>query len=496
MLDNLDLSLSLNQNTYTHQIETLMKELRLLQKNCWQEKLGIIVVLEGWAAAGKGALIKKATNYMDPRGFLVHPILAESVEEKQYPFLWRYWQKLPAKGSIGIFYHSWYTHLLEDRLFKRIKNNRLPLIMRDINSFERQLVEDKMIVSKFWLHLSKKELKKRLEKYQQDKWQSWRIRKEDWQQEKNYKKYKALAEDMLIYTSTGFAPWTLVEADDKRWAKVKVLTQLVANIKETLAKIKVNNNNNSATLSIPQTKLLSTEYDYLKQVDLSLSLEKKEYQQKLKEAQVQLRNLQKHIFEQNRGVIILFEGWDAAGKGGAIKRVTDILDPRSYQVHTFAAPNEEEAQHHYLWRFWRRLSPRGKISIFDRSWYGRVLVERVEGLATEEEWRRAYQEINEFETQLYSANYIMVKFWLHISQEEQLKRFNARQNDIYKNYKLTEEDWRNRDKWDMYYVAINQAIARTNTPQAPWTVVPGNNKYYARVYVLETIINSIKLQLD
>ena len=202
------------------------------------------------------------------------------------------------------------------------------------------------------------------------------------------------------------------------------------------------------------------------------------------------------IFEQDKGVVILFEGWDAAGKGGAIKRVTDILDPRSYEVHGFAAPNQEEAAHHYLWRFWRRLPPRPKIGIFDRTWYGRVLVERVEGFATETEWKRAYQEINEFEAQLSSSGYIVMKFWLHISQDEQLERFNARKNDPYKSYKLTEEDWRNREKWGLYDVAINQAIARTSTPVSPWTIVPGNDKYYARVFVLETIITTIKNHLE
>ena len=493
MLDNLDLNLFLNKDDYAIRIENLMRELRSLQKTCWQEKMPIIVVLEGWAAAGKGALIKKMTNYMDPRGFLVYPILAESEEEKKYPFLWRYWQKLPAKGSISIFYHSWYTHLLEDRLFKRLKNSRLPLVIRDINAFERQLVEDGVVVTKFWLHLSKKELQSRLEKYQKDDWQSWRVRDEDWQQAKNYKKYAALAEDMLIYTSTGFAPWYLVEADDKRWAKVKVLTQLVAKIKEALAKRQINTPKPALS---PQSKLLSTDYDHLEQVDLNLSLKKPDYQKKLQKAQIELRNLQRTIFAQGKGVIALFEGWDAAGKGGAIKRVTDTLDPRSYEVHGFAAPNEEEARHHYLWRFWRRLPPKGKIAILDRSWYGRVLVERVEGFATEAEWRRAYQEINEFEAQLFSAGYIIVKFWIHISLDEQLHRFQARKDDIYKNYKLTDEDWRNREKWDLYYVAVNQMVARTSTPQAPWTIVPGNNKYYARVYILETIINSIKNQLD
>lgn len=489
MLNTLDLSLCLDKETYRRKIEDLMRELRSLQNICWVKKLPIIVVLEGWAAAGKGSLVKKMTNYMDPRGFKVHPILSPSPDEEKYPFLWRFWQKLPPRGSIGIFYHSWYTHLLEDRLFERIDAKDVPLVMRDINAFERHLVEDKAVVAKFWLHLSKKELRNRLKEYEKDEFESWRVRKEDWQQAKNYDQYQTLAEEMLIYTSSGFAPWVLVEADCQRWAKVKVLTQLVAKIREALAKSEITIESPSLP---PQSQLLPTEADYLSQTDLSLNLPKEEYKVKLKQAQVQLRKLQKDIFERNIGVIALFEGWDAAGKGGAIKRITDILDPRSYEVYAFAAPNQEEQQYHYLWRFWRRLPPTGKIGIFDRSWYGRVLVERIEGFATETEWRRAYPEINEFESQLANANYVILKFWLHISQEEQLRRFEARKYDSYKNYKLTEEDWRNRAKWDLYHVAVNQMIARTNTPQSQWTVVPGNDKYYARVFVLETIINAIK----
>lgn len=492
MLDTLDLTISFDKETYRAKIEDLMQELRSLQNICWLEKLPIVVVLEGWAAAGKGSLVKQMTNYMDPRGFVVHPILAPSEDEQKYPFLRRFWQKIPAKGSIGIFYHSWYTHLLEDRLFGRLGNVEVPVIMRDINAFERQLVEDGAVVAKYWLHLSKKELRSRLKQYEKNEFESWRVRKEDWQQAKNYDQYHNLAEEMLIYTSSGFAPWVLVEADCQRWAKVKVLTQLVSTIREALAKREITPKIPSLP---PQTSLLSTEPDYLAQIDLSLNIPKEEYKIKLKQSQFELRKLQKDIFEKNLGILLLFEGWDAAGKGGAIKRITDILDPRSYEVHAFAAPTKEEHLYHYLWRFWHRLPPTGKIGIFDRTWYGRVLVERVEGFASEMEWRRAYREINEFEAQLASSNYIILKYWLHISPEEQLRRFEARKVDVYKSYKLTDEDWRNREKWDLYDVAVNQTIARTSTGQAPWTIVPGNDKYYARLHILDTLINAIKNKL-
>ncbi|MEL4893956.1 polyphosphate:AMP phosphotransferase [Crocosphaera sp. Alani8] len=493
MLDSLDLQLTLDKATYNTEIEALMRQLRSRQKDCWDHKLPVIIVLEGWAAAGKGKLLQKTVGYMDPRGFNVHPILEATAEEKKYPFLWRFWQKLPPKGSLGIFYHSWYTHVLEDRLSGVESDERIPLLMGDINAFERQIVDDGVAIGKFWLHLSQKELKKRLKKYASDELESWRVRPEDWQQLEEYDRYATFAEEMLTYTSTGHAPWTLVEADCQRWARVKVLSQMVATITQALDRLKLPK---TAIPSLPpQTELQPTEPDFLAKADLGLNLPKDDYKQRLKEAQVKLRQLQLQIFQKKVPVLALFEGWDAAGKGGAIKRLTDTLDPRSYRVNAFAAPTKEELNYHYLWRFWRRIPQQGNIGIFDRSWYGRVLVERVEGFASELEWRSSYKEINEFESQLTTAGCVIVKFWLHVSFEEQLRRFEERKNDPFKSYKLTDEDWRNREKWPSYYVAVNQMIARTNTPYAPWTVVPGNDKYYARVCVLETVINAIEKEL-
>jgi AMP-polyphosphate phosphotransferase len=493
MLDTLDLNLTLDKETYNAQIEELMRELRSLQTACWENKLPVTVVLEGWAAAGKGALVKKIVNYMDPRGFTVHPILAPSEHEQKYPFLWRFWHKLPPKGSIGFFYHSWYTRVLEDRLFNRVSEAEIPIIMGEINAFERQLEDDGMVIAKFWLHLSKKELKTRLKKSASDELEAWRVRPEDWQQAKHHQKYTNFTEEMLTYTSTGSAPWTLVEGNCKYWTRVKVLSQLVSTMKEALDRQK-------ATLPAfchlnQQTKLLPTEPNFLAKVDLNLSFTEDEYKTRLRDAQIELRKLQLRIHQAGLPVLILFEGWDAAGKGGAIKRLTDILDPRSYKVNAFAAPTQEEYQYHYLWRFSRHLPGKGTIGIFDRSWYGRVLVERIEGFCSEIEWRRAYKEINEFEAQLHTAGYVLLKFWLHISPEEQLNRFEKRKEDHFKEYKLTAEDWRNREKWPLYDVAINQAIARTTTPNAPWKIVPANDKYYARVFIIETVINAINYAL-
>lgn len=492
MLDTLDLTINLDPATYKTQMASLKGQLRSLQNACWQERLPVVLVLEGWAAAGKGALVKKLVDCMDPRGFTVHPIWAPTIEERKYPLMWRYWRQLPAQGKIGVFYHSWYTHLLEDRLFERIAPADVPILVRDINAFERQLSDDGVIIAKFWIHISPKELKRRLKKYAADPLDSWRVRPEDWQQQKNYPIYATLAEEMVIQTSSGFAPWTLVEGNCQRWARVKVMSQVAATLTEALDCLHAR----APVPQLPPQQVLEpTEPNLLNTVDLSLSLSPHDYRNQLKQEQVSLLKLQRKIHKHQIPVLVLFEGWDAAGKGGAIKRLTETLDPRSYVVHSFGAPSDEEKAHHYLWRFWRRLPTVGTIGILDRSWYGRLLVERVEGFATDLEWRRAYREINEFEAQLVHSGFVLIKFWLHISQEEQLQRFHSRGNDLFKQHKLTEEDWRNRDRWSLYEVAINQAIHRTHTPLAPWHLVAANNKYYARVKVIQTVIQAIQTKL-
>ena len=498
MLSSLDRSLTLDKTLYQHQMEDLMQQLRQLQHQCWRAQLPCVVVLEGWAASGKGALVKKVVQYMDPRGFRVHPIWPATAEERAYPFLWRFWHKLPPKGTIAIFYHSWYTRVLEDRLFKRIPAAEVPTALRDINALERQLTDDGVAISKFWLHISRKELKKRLKRYSKDDLMAWRVRPEDWQQAKRYNQYLDLAEEMILHTSTGAAPWTLVEADCKRWARVKVLSTVVASLREALDRRPALQSTPTlppAPPSPPQPHLEPMEPNWLAQVDLTPVLPREDYKAQLKMAQTELRQVQQQVYARQLPVAILFEGWDAAGKGGAIKRLTDVLDPRSYHVHTFAAPSDEEKAQHYLWRFWRRLPAAGTIGIFDRSWYGRVMVERIEGFATEAEWRRAYREINEFEAQLVTAGYVLVKFWLHISPEEQLRRFEERRQDPFKQHKLTEEDWRNREQWPAYEVAVNQMLQRTHTPLAPWTLVPADDKYYARVKVLQSVIQAVTTAL-
>ena len=236
----------------------------------------------------------------------------------------------------------------------------------------------------------------------------------------------------------------------------------------------------------------------LEKVELTQSLSKEDYEKSLLIHQLALRSLAYQLYLHKKSCVIVFEGWDAAGKGGAIKRVTERLDPRGYETFPIAAPAGDDRTHHYLWRFWRRLPPpdEKQVLIFDRSWYGRVMVERIEGFCTEDAWKRAYREINEFEHQLVDSGAVLAKFWIHISKEEQLKRFTERQNDPYNSWKLTDEDWRNRDKWERYAAAVEDMLQKTSTLTAPWTIVPGNDKYYARIHVLETLVKALCAALD
>ncbi len=234
----------------------------------------------------------------------------------------------------------------------------------------------------------------------------------------------------------------------------------------------------------------------LNTINLSQTLSEEEYTRLLIKYQVALYALAYQVYQQQRPVIMVFEGWDAAGKGGAIRRVTEKIDPRGYVVYPIAAPKGEDATHHYLWRFWRRLPEAGQVAIFDRSWYGRVMVERIEGFCTEAEWKRAYREINYFERQLVDFGSILFKFWIHISEEEQLRRFESRSGDKLRSWKLTDEDWRNREKWGPYEEAVNEMLLKTSTLSAPWTVVEGNSKPYARVKILRTIVEKLSKELN
>ncbi len=554
MLEKVDLTLSLDKATYKEALPRLQQRLRACQNLALQHQIPVLIVFEGWDGAGKGSNISLLTEKLDPRRFKVHPIGPPTEEEAERPFLWRFWRKLPPNGEIAIFDRSWYGRVLVERVDGLTPKKEWQRAYGEIASFERQLSDDGALLIKFWLHISKKEQKKRLKKLDSDPTMTWKVTKEDWRHHRQYAEYEAAVEEMLARTSTHWAPWTIVEAEDKRYAAAEIHETIIRAIEQEVEQIRQTRAQSAAAGrqpgqrgdgapagATPTARSAAAEHPeadptppgtnplerpplgthpveaaaadlaqdrpasqpgaelgvighsrLLDQVDLTKTLPREEYKETLQKLQARLRRLQRDILNDETPVLVVYEGWDAAGKGGNIKRLTQFLDPRGYSVTAYAAPTQEEKRHHYLWRFWRDIPRGGQLAIFDRSWYGRVMVERVEGFCTEKEWRRAYQEINEFEGQLVAAGTVLVKFWLQIGQDEQLRRFQDRAQDQYRFWKLTDEDWRNRAKFPQYESAVIDMLEKTSTAWAPWTIVEANDKPHARVKVLKTVIGAIE----
>lgn len=492
MLETVDLKARLAKEEYKTAMDRLDLELGGLQRRLREANLPLLVVFEGWDAAGKGSVMSRLLQALDPRGYKVYNIAPSTERETFFPPMRRFWLTLPNDGAIAIYNHSWYRQVLNERVEENDTAGQWQTAYERIRVFERQLGDDGAVIVKFFLHISEKEQAKRFKKLAKDPAYAWKVGKAEKKRHKHYEDYLPSIEDMLRETSTPFAPWTLVPATDERFAIVKVAETLQVAIERALA-LRQSKEANPPTPAPPAPPRRTSP---LEQADLSQSLERDEYKEKLDELQMELRRLQHLCYRERRPVAILYEGWDAAGKGGNIRRLVRELDPRGYEVVPVAAPEGEERKHHYLWRFWKALPKAGHLTIFDRTWYGRVLVERVEGFATIAEWQRAYREINEFETQLCEYGMVMIKFWIHLSKEEQLSRFEARQQTPHKQWKITEEDWRNRERWDEYWEAVSDMIERTSTPHAPWTIIEGNDKLHARVQALEVVTGRIADALD
>ena len=490
MLEKIDLSKKIKKAEYKSVIHDLEIKLGVLQRQSREHRIPVIVIFEGWDAAGKGTLINQLMLTLDPRGFAVYPIKAPNEEESFRPFLWRFWIKTPEKGRIAIFDRSWYGRVLVERVDEIVPKKVWTHAYEDINAFERQLADDGTVIVKFYLHITKKEQKKRFQKLLANSSTSWKVTKEDWRHHKQYDDYVVAIEEMLDKTDTEIAPWTIVEAHDRRFAIVKVFRTVAEAIERRINEIQIQGN--SSEKKHTQIQENDSLVSILNQVDLSYTLTREKYNKELKKYQARVRELEHEVYLKRIPVIIVYQGWDAAGKGGNIKRLVQGMDPRGYEVVTIAAPNDIELSHHYLWRFWTRIPKAGHITIFDRSWYGRVLVERIEGFCTEEEWRRAYREIKEMEAQLAHYGTIIIKFWLHIDSDEQLRRFKAREATPYKQWKINAEDWRNREKWDQYQIAVDEMLFRTNTSYAPWTIIEANDKLYARIKALKTVVKAIE----
>jgi AMP-polyphosphate phosphotransferase len=491
MLENVVLDQKVDKQEYESKIEVLERRLGELQREIRAQGIPVAVVFEGWDAAGKGTLINRLMQALDPRGFKVHPVNAPTEEERLRPFLWRFWSRTPEKGRLAIFDRSWYGRVLTERVDKLIPKREWTQAYEQIRSFERQMTDDGAVLIKLFLHISKKEQKKRFRRLEATPALSWKVTRQDWRHHRQYEKYREAAEQALAQTDTAYAPWTIVESHDRRFATLKTFANVVRALELAVAAKTDRPANETTHPGTPELR----EASILDLVDLSAQISRRSYDQKLGRYQKHLRDLEHTIYVRRIPVVVVFEGWDAAGKGGNIKRLTRLLDPRGYEVIPVGAPNDVEKSHHYLWRFWKSLPKAGHMTVFDRSWYGRVLVERVEGFCAPEDWRRAYREINEFEENLVRFGTVLVKFWLHIDQQEQIKRFKEREKTAWKQWKITAEDWRNREKWCAYQEAVEEMLARTSTSYAPWTIVESNSKLFARLKTLKTVTDAIEPKL-
>jgi polyphosphate kinase 2 (PPK2 family) len=491
MLETVDLSRKLPKEECDQVFPPLEQRLGACQRAARELGVPLILVFEGWDASGKGTCIGRLALALDARGFKVHGIFAPNEEERLRPWLWRFWTKLPPAGRQAIFDHSWYGRVLGDRVDKTISREELWPAYDEILQFERQLSDAGYAIVKFFFHISKEEQRRRLKRLEKDPAVAWRVTEESWREHKQYDKYLDAVEEMLRRTSTAQAPWTIVEANDRRFARVKVAETILAAWEQALMAAGTRESTpNSVSADEPLAERAAWT-NPLDRADLSQTMEREEYEKELDQLQKRLFELEHEIYVARLPVVIVYEGWDAAGKGGNIRRLVQGLDPRGFEVVPIAAPTAEEKAQHYLWRFWRQLPKAGHITIFDRSWYGRVMVERVEGFCTRQEWQRAFQEITEFEGQLVSFGTVLVKFWLQIDSQEQLRRFEERRDSPVKQWKLTDEDWRNRDKWPLYDRAVGDMIQRTSTPHAPWTIVEAECKLFARIKALRTVVEAM-----
>ena len=396
-----------------------------------------------------------------------------------------------------MFDRSWYTKIVEARAEKRKSREKSESAYNDILDFEQELARDGMLIIKFFLHISPKEQKKRFQVLEDNKETRWRVTETDWRHNKAYNEWLQAFEEIIQKTDTSYGSWTIVEATDREYAKVKIISAVVKMFADRLAREESREKEKGTPLVevIEKNGRAAFGSSVLDAVDLSKSLSKSVYKKELADLQKRMALLHSELYKRRIPVVVGFEGWDAGGKGGAIHRLTKTMDPRGYEVVPTSAPNDIEKAHHYLWRFWNHMPKAGHVAIFDRTWYGRVMVERIEGFCSRDEWQRAYNEINRMEAQLADAGAIVLKFWLHIDKDEQKKRFEERMEDPNKQWKITDEDWRNREKWDEYVKAVDEMILRTSTTYAPWIIVEGNDKLYARIKVLQTVVEAIEKRL-
>ncbi len=462
------------------------EKLGVQQMKLKEKKLPVLVLIEGWGAAGKGSAIGQIIRNIDPRFFKVFSMPSTPTQEELRKY--RFFEKIPEAGKFTFLDSGWMDQIMKERLDGRLDDKAYAQRVESVKRFERSLTDNGYLVLKFFFHISKKEQASRIEALLADKDTAWRVSQGDTWQNRHYDKCLEAFDRYLDDTNTPSAPWYIIDSKSKKFAELQVMETLCMGIETAL-------HNESLAVPLLQNVFPLVKMPKLKDIPLDKTISEEEYKRELKELQTKLGQLHNRLYRKRVPVIIAYEGWDAAGKGGNIKRLTGALDPRGYEVHPIASPEPHEKARHYLWRFWTRLPKDGHIAIFDRTWYGRVMVERLEGFCSENDWQRAYYEMNEFEQELHNWGAVILKFWVQIDKDTQLERFTERQNTPSKQWKITDEDWRNREKWDLYEQAVDEMLQKTSTTYAPWNILESVDKKYARIKALKIVIDALEKAL-
>jgi polyphosphate:AMP phosphotransferase len=483
----------LSKKEYEARLPLIREELVRLQIDLKDGGFPVLFIIAGTEGAGRGEVINKLSGWLDPRGIETIAFNERTDEERERPWIWRYWQTIPAAGRIGIYAESWYTEALAAHFDSRRSISHLERELEAIRRLESLLSEDGALVIKIWLHLSKSDQKKRLEELEQSEDTAWRVTPEHWKHHQHYARYQRTADYVIGRTSRSTTPWIRIEAENERGRDLAIAEILIKRFRQHTHRVE--RRHGQIKTPAETRPLRAAGRARLLRLPLDQGMSADEYDEKREKWLGKLHDAVQAAHLAKRSVVFAFEGWDAAGKGGAIRRLTSAIDARDFRVIPVAKPTDEERARHYLWRFWRRIPRDGLVTIFDRSWYGRVLVERLEGFARGDEWRRAYNEICTFEEELVRHGIVVIKFWLQISPEEQLKRFRAREDTPYKRHKMSDEDWRNRKKWKDYEIAVGDMLALTDTKAAPWHLVAANNKRFARLEVLKLACRQIESAL-
>jgi len=455
----------------------------------------ILILVEGVDGAGRSETVNLFNEWMDPRHIRTEALGEMTEADHHLPAMWRFWQVMPPKGQMGILLGSWYAEPIRACAQRQESEASFLHRMNHIQRFERMLVAEGVVLVKYWFDLSKQKAVERMQALEADPKTAWRVTQQEKDNLEHYERLVEVAERSMEVTHTDEAPWLRIDGADPLQRSLRAAACLRDVLHRAMAlPARPRGKPESLSKWLPEDRIIQSAAR--SEPDAERQLKRKDYEDLLEQWQGRLALLSHDPRMQQRSVVMVFEGMDAAGKGSTIRRLTHALDARFYRVVPVAAPNENERAQPYLWRFWRYIPRHGKAVIFDRSWYGRVLVERVEGYCTPDDWTRAYNEINEYEEELADAGAVIVKFWLSITPAEQLRRFKAREATPHKSYKITKDDWRNRAKWPLYERAVEQMIDRTSTRVAPWHVVASDDKLWSRIEVLRLLCKRLEQALD